>query len=139
MALTRAARNCRCILLVEEDAETRRVLVRALEGEGYRVNAASSADDAAGMLGRMFEPPAALLVDLPIASLRAVEAARRLRGASGFAEVFPILVLADEYQPDLEGIEKWVGPRDVVIHLESFVQLRVVIGAMLDQPMERSG
>jgi two-component system response regulator MprA len=76
------------ILVVDDDAPIRRMLVRTLEAEGYRVD--SAADGGAALAAVERRVPDALVLDVAMPDLDGLAVCRRLRG-KGLA--LPILLL----------------------------------------------
>jgi two-component system response regulator MprA len=76
------------ILVVDDDAPIRRMLVRTLEAEGYRVD--SAADGGAALAAVERTVPDALVLDVAMPDLDGLAVCRRLRG-KGLA--LPILLL----------------------------------------------
>ena len=78
------------VLVVEDAAEIRDLMVQVLEGEGYRV--ATAADGAAGLAAALADPPALVLTDLVMPGLDGAELCRRLR-ADQRTRAVPVLVM----------------------------------------------
>ncbi|XXF80924.1 hybrid sensor histidine kinase/response regulator [Myxococcaceae bacterium GXIMD 01537] len=73
------------ILLVEDDADCREVLQQVLEQEGYRVMAASRADEARSILSHI--RPALVLLDLRLSEEDGRSVLRFIRGTASLADV----------------------------------------------------
>ena len=96
------------VLVVEDDAYFRRLLVDLLEDESYRVAAAPSGADA--LAACAYEPPDLLLLDLRLPDMPGVDLLLRLRASgltspvlvtSGFPEAYwcALEVEADSFLP----------------------------------------
>jgi DNA-binding response OmpR family regulator len=90
------------ILLVDDDERLREIVGMALEGEGYRVRSARSAEEAREMLDR--EEPDLLILDVMLPGSDGFELCREIRTARGL----PILMLTAK-----------TDTVDVVVGLES--------------------
>ena len=126
------------IFLVEEDDETRPLLKRNLERDGYRVLLALDEEDAHERVsgGR-------LTADLMIVNLvgvppdKSLQAGRRIR--QGAELTVPIVVIAEKYGEDLEGTDVNVSGRDWITYLEDHDQLQNLLARLLDQPSIKLG
>lgn len=106
------------IFLIEEDDETRRVLVRNLRRRGYRVAVAVDEEDALGRVrgGR-------LRADLVLVNLvgktadECLSVGRRVRGQAEFDGATPLVVMPEKYGKDVEGTDVNVGGSDWVHYL----------------------
>jgi DNA-binding response OmpR family regulator len=120
------------IFLVEEDDETRPILKRNLEREGYRVLLALDEADAQSRVsgGR-------LTADLMLVNLvgvqpdEALQAGRRIR-QDAESDV-PLVVMAEKYGADLEGTDVNVGDDDWITYLEDHDQLKNLLARLLDK------
>lgn len=74
-------------MLVDDDERLREIVAMALEGEGYRVRAAGSAEDAAVLLDE--EEPDLMILDVMLPGRDGFELCREIRTSSGI----PILML----------------------------------------------
>jgi DNA-binding response OmpR family regulator len=90
------------VLLVDDDARLREIVSMALEGEGYRVKGAGSADDAMRLLER--DDPDLLILDVMLPGRDGFELCREIRTKSPL----PILMLTAK-----------TDTVDVVVGLES--------------------
>lgn len=90
------------ILLVDDDERLREIVGMALEGEGYEVHAAASAEEAGDLLAR--EEPDLLILDVMLPGKDGFELCREVRTTSGV----PILMLTAK-----------TDTVDVVVGLES--------------------
>jgi len=101
--------SSKCILVVEDDMDTRRWLARALEGEGWQV---TEAENGRVALERLAEtPPDLILLDLMMPEMDGFEFLAELRSNSTVREV-PVVVItaADLSEADRErlngGVER---------------------------------
>ena len=94
--------NTPTILLVDDDARLREIVGMALEGEGYGVRAAASAEEAVAILDR--DDPDLLILDVMLPGLDGFELCREIRTKSPV----PILMLTAK-----------TDTVDVVVGLES--------------------
>ena len=117
------------ILLVEEDDETRPLLKRNLEQEGYRVLLALDEEDAHDRVsgGR-------LTADLMLVNLvgvepdEALQAGRRIRQDAELD--VPLVVMAENYGPDVESTDVNVSGKDWITYLEDHDQLRNLLARL---------
>ena len=125
------------ILLVEEDDETRPLLKRNLESDGYHVLSALDEEDAhervrGGRLGADL-----ILVDLVGAEPdEALEAGRRIRQKAELD--VPLVVMAEKFGKELEGRDLNVSGTDWITYLEDHEQLRRLLGGLTAKRAGRS-
>ena len=128
------------ILLIEEDDETRSVLVPNLRGQGYRVVAALDEEDALARAdgGGLRADGGGLRADLvlvnlvmkPLAELLRVE--RLVRERMGLGGETPLVVMPERYGKDVEGTNVNVEGRDWVVYLgEESGQLHDLLAQLL--------
>lgn len=67
------------LLVVEDEPSLRAVLSRSLEGAGYRVTVAESAEEALRLAARLDDPPDALVTDIVLPGAHGAELAREIR------------------------------------------------------------
>ena len=75
-------RGSESVLVVEDDASVRRLIVRALESGGYRVTPASDGIDALQQVASALTPPDLLVSDVVMPKLSGLELAQQLRAAN---------------------------------------------------------
>jgi DNA-binding response OmpR family regulator len=93
------------LLVAEDDAATRHILVKTLEKFGYRVTAAKNGIDAMTLLGDEEDPPELALIDWMMPGMNGLEICRRLK-ARKRPFVFIILLTARCSDEDvIEGLE----------------------------------
>lgn len=97
------------ILVIEDDAPVRMLMVRTLEAAGYRVAAVSTALEAVSVLRR--EPPALLLTDLVLPGLDGANASLSMKDAPGMAAI-PVILTSGA--PDLEARARESGAEDSI-------------------------
>jgi signal transduction histidine kinase len=85
-----APRGTETVLVVDDDAQVRRAMVAVLEGHGYRVTQAASAEEAIAIVGAARPPFDAAVVDVVMPAVGGAELARRLRELRD-ARALPIL------------------------------------------------
>jgi DNA-binding response OmpR family regulator len=121
------------IFLVEEDDETRPILRRNLEHEGYRVLLALDEEDAHDRVigGR-------LVADLILVNLvgvqpdEALHSGRRIRQDAELA--VPLVVMAEKYGADVEGTDVNVSGNDWITYPEDHDQLKNLLARLLHKP-----
>lgn len=119
------------ILLAEDDAPVRNVLVRGLEESGYIVDAVDRGDDALHML-RLYEYAAAIL-DWRMPGLAGDEVVRQARVLKIFT---PILMLTarDGVSDRVHGLDS--GADDYLVKPVSFEELLARLRALLRRPRQ---
>jgi len=80
------------VLVVDDDEDTRDLLVWHLEQAGYRVGAASSAAVALARIDAMDVPPRLVLLDLMMPGMSADELVGALRGRPSHAAIAVVLI-----------------------------------------------
>src|SRR3954466_9875182 len=92
------------IFLIEEDDQTRQVLVRNLRGEGYRVIVAIDEDDALGRIEGGQAPVDLVLINLVRKSAdECLRVGRRVREHMNHNGHTPLVVMPEKYGKDVEG------------------------------------
>lgn len=114
------------LLVVEDDADLRRQLVKGLESNGYTVEETADGQEAL-YLGTEFSYDLAI-VDLGLPSLSGVELIREWRAAE---RNFPILILTarSDWQDKVEGLE--AGADDYLVKPFQFEELLARLNALL--------
>jgi DNA-binding NtrC family response regulator len=97
--LSESLRKRHRVLLLEDDSESRKIILAALKKSGYRVEEAASSDQAVILLGRNAHSPAvsAILCDIRAAKIKGLEAAAYFRAR--YPQI-PVIVTAA--YPDIE-------------------------------------
>jgi DNA-binding response OmpR family regulator len=117
--------NQPCILLIEEDDDTRPLLRQNLTRYGYRVLLALDEEDALERVGARYVHADAVLINLVDKSTDEVlQAGRRIREHAKYDGRTPLIVMADKFGADLEGTNVKVGDNDWIAYLEEHDQLR---------------
>ena len=119
------------IFLIEEDDETRRLLVANLKRQGYRVLLAVDEEDARDRVsgGR-------LRADLVLVNLvgkppsEVLEIGRRIRSCAELRGGTPLVVMAEKYGPDLEGTDVQAGENDWITYPEDGEQLERLLARL---------
>lgn len=114
------------LLVVEDDADLRRQLVKGLESNGYTVEETADGQEAL-YLGTEFSYDLAI-VDLGLPSLSGVELIREWRAAE---RNFPVLILTarSDWQDKVEGLE--AGADDYLVKPFQFEELLARLNALL--------
>lgn len=86
------------ILVVEDDAVSRRVLVRLLESLGCKVNAATNGDEAVNAASQTAY--SLIFMDRRLPGVDGLEATRRIRAAEGGQRHTPIVALTADAMPE---------------------------------------
>jgi DNA-binding response OmpR family regulator len=119
------------IFLIEEDDETRRLLVASLKGQGYRVLLAVDEEDAMERAGGGRLEADLVLVNLVgKAPEEAIVSGRRIRGHAELSAGTPLVVLAEKYGPDLEGTDVQVGENEWITYPENGEQLERLLARL---------
>lgn len=125
--------NPRTILLIEEDDETRTLLVQNLRGYGYRVVVALDEADAIDRVAGGGIPADLVLVNLVgKAADEVLAVGRRVREQARYDGRTPLVVMPEKYGKDVEGTEVNVEGNDWVFYLgEESGQLRDFLARLL--------
>lgn len=121
-----------CILLVEEDDDTRDLLKKNLRRYGYRVSLALDEEDALDRVGG-----GRVKADLVLINLvgkppgKVLDIGRRIREHARYDGHTPLVVIAEKYGPDLEGTDVNVTGNDWITYLEDPNQLRNLLAQLV--------
>jgi CheY-like chemotaxis protein len=127
--------NRRTILLVEEDDETRSVLLPNLKKQGYRVLPALDEADAIERVSADGAEADLVLINLVgEAPEAALAAGRRIRAHAKYDGRTPLVVMAEKYGKELEGTDVNVSGNDWITYPEDHDQLRNLLARLLNQP-----
>jgi CheY-like chemotaxis protein len=118
------------ILVVQDVEETRDGLEKLLTGDGYRVDATHTEDDA--VIRAQRQPPHLLLVNLGKPAAEVIAVARRIRDRAGMREEIPVVIFCSEAV--VEGEEIALGNQVYVTRPDNFNQLRRSLGRLLSPP-----
>jgi CheY-like chemotaxis protein len=116
------------ILIVEDNADNRKLLLWTLEDEGYAVEWAASAEEALAALER--RPFDVVLMDIALPGMDGMEATRRLRAQPRFAALPVIAVTAHAVRGQVEAILA-SGVSDLVTKPIDEARLKQVIRSYL--------
>lgn len=124
--------NQAVIFLIEEDNETRPLLKQSLQRYGYGVIIAVSEEDALQRVDGGGTRADLVLINLVGKSPEeALEAGRRIRKHSKHDGHTPLIVMAEKYGPDLEGVDFNVTGNDWITYLEDAEQLENLLARLL--------
>jgi two-component system response regulator PhoP len=114
------------LLIVEDEPDLRRQLVKSLEGRGYTVEECADGEEALYM-GREY-PYDLAIVDLGLPKLSGVEVIRRWRAEE---KAFPVLILTarGDWQDKVEGLE--AGADDYLVKPFHMEELAARLNALL--------
>jgi len=97
------------VLLVDDDAEVRAILLAHLESSGYTVLAAAGGAEALALLARESGHVRLLLSDISMPGMSGVELARRVKQAHPALPILLISGYSEELQGDLQGCVRFLG------------------------------
>lgn len=127
--------NQPCLLLVEDDDDTRRVLKQNLTRYGYRVFVALDEEDALERLNAGGFMADLMLVDLVGKSTDEVlDIGRRIRRHARYDGRTPLVVMAEKYGADVEGTNVNVSENDWITYLEEPHQLKNLLARLVNRP-----
>ena len=120
------------IFLLEEDDETRLLLRKNLEAEGYRVIVAIDERDALDRIDGGSVPTDVIIVNLVRRSPQeALTVGRRVRARAKRDGHIPLVVIAEIYGEELEGTDENVIGNDWITYPEDSAQLRTLLRRLL--------
>jgi DNA-binding response OmpR family regulator len=125
--------NQSTIFLVEEDDETRKLLVKNLRGAGYRVIVAIDEEDALERLGDGHIHADLVLVNLVGKTAdEALSVGRRVRKHAKYDGNTPLVVMPEKYSKDVEGTNVNVEGNDWIHYLgEEPDQLKNLLASLI--------
>ena len=115
------------ILVVQDVEETRDCVEALLKADGYRVDAARDEEDAVIQAQR--KRPDLILVNLGMAVVEVIVAARRIRERAKLSEEAPVVIFCVEGVG--EGGEVEIGQNVYVTRPDNFNQLRGLLGRLV--------
>jgi DNA-binding response OmpR family regulator len=119
------------IFLVEEDDETRRLLVHTLKKQGYRVLLALDEEDASERVsGGRLQADLILVNLVGKTPVEVLAIGRRIRSRAELPAGTPLVVMAEKYGPDLEGTDVQAGDTDWITYLEGGEQLERLLARL---------
>lgn len=120
------------IFLVESDDDTRPLMKRNLQKQGYKVIVALDEEDALERLedgGARYD---LLLYNVVgVSPEEALDSARRIHGQAGKDGATAIVVMAEKYNSEMEGKDVAVGHREYVTYLADAEQLHRLLDRLL--------
>ncbi len=112
------------ILLIEHDDETRPLLMYNLRSQGFRAIVVLEEEDAIErMSGKNTCPDVILLNQVKLSIDEFINMGRRIRRAAGKPCRTPIVVMAERFGVDMEGLDVLVGESEYVTYPEDAQQL----------------
>ena len=122
------------IFLIEEDDETRRVLVENLRGDGYRVIVALDEDDALERVSGGHVHADLVLVNLVRKSLEeALRIGRSIRELVRYDSRTPLVVMPEKYDREVEGTDVNIEGNDWIHYLgEEPHQLKNLLSRLVE-------
>jgi CheY-like chemotaxis protein len=126
-------KNQSTIFLIEEDDETRRLLMQQLRGDGYHVIVAIDEKDALERVEGGHVHADLVLINLVKKSLEeALRIGRRVREQAKYDGHTPLVVMPEKYDKDVEGTDVNVEGNDWIHYLgEEPDQLRNLLARLL--------
>ncbi len=125
------------IFLVEEDKDAHRPLKRGLRERGYRVLAVLDLEDALEWLKATFVPADLVLINLVgKPAEETLEIGRAIRQHAKYNGHTPLVVMPDQFKPELEGQDVNVAGNDWITYYEDGEQLHRLVARLL--PLEQS-
>jgi DNA-binding response OmpR family regulator len=121
------------ILLIEEDDETRPILRKNLQKDGYRLLLAVDEADARDRL----EGDGQVRADLILINLvgktpaEVLQIGQQLRKHGKYDSTTPLVVMAEKYGTDLEGTDVEVGHNDWITYPEDAEQLHSLLARLI--------
>lgn len=120
------------ILLIEEDNETRSLLRRNLQKDGYRLLLAVDEEDALDRLaGGQVRADLILINLVGKAPGEVLQTGQRIRERGRYDSTTPLVVLAEKYGTDVEGTDVEVGGNDWITYPEDAEQLHKLLARLI--------
>jgi CheY-like chemotaxis protein len=113
------------ILLIEDDDESRRLLVANLRDRGYRILSAFDEQNAIDWIlsNEEISIDFILINQVEISIQKCVERLNFIYQRTGLSPTIPSVIIADRYQAALEGTEEQFNDNKYIIYLENIQQL----------------
>lgn len=112
------------ILLLEQDDDTRPLLMHNLRCQGYRVLIALDFEDALERMdGKRKRLDLILLNQFRLSIDESINMGRCIRHRAGLSSSTPVIVIAEQYGADMEGKDILVGESEYVTYPEDGQQL----------------
>jgi PleD family two-component response regulator len=124
------------ILLIEEDDETRPLLRRNLQKDGYRLLLAVDEEDALDRLGGDVQVRANLILINLVGKTpdEVLRIGQRIREHGKYDSTTPLVVIAEKYGEDVEGTDVNVGDNDWITYPEDAGQLHRLLARLTTPP-----
>jgi DNA-binding response OmpR family regulator len=121
------------ILLIEEDDETRAILRRNLQKDGYRLLLAIDEADALDRLAGDGQVRADLILINLVGKTPAevLQTGQRIREHGKYDSTTPLVVLAEKYGEEVEGTDVKVGGNDWITYPEDAGQLHRLLARLI--------
>ncbi|MGL5794546.1 MAG: hypothetical protein ACRC06_09085 [Waterburya sp.] len=113
------------ILLIEDDDESRRLLVANLRDRGYRVLSAFDEQNAIDWIlsNKEISIDLILINQVEVSRQECVEKIERISKQTALSPKIPSVIIAERYQAALEGTEEQINDNKYIIYLENIQQL----------------
>lgn len=120
------------ILLIEQDDETRPLLKHNLHTLGYSVTDELDEIGAVERIrGSQVKPHLILINQIKQSTDAAISMGRRIRQDADLPEGTPIVIYADDFEPELQGQDVQVGDHEYVTYPEDGEQLFNLISRLI--------
>ena len=120
------------ILLIEEDDETRYILRRNLQKDGYRLLLAVDEADALDRLSDGQARADLILINLVGKTpAEVLQTGQRIRERGRYDNTTPLVVLAEKFGEDVEGTDVEVGDNDWITYPEDAEQLHKLLARLI--------
>ncbi|GAB4535019.1 MAG: hypothetical protein Tsb0014_21660 [Pleurocapsa sp.] len=113
------------LLLIENDDETRRLLIEILRDRPYRILLAINEDNAIEWLlsNDRINIDLILMNQVKISRQECQKAIAKIYQQTSLSSTIPSVIMAERYHATLEGTEEKVGDNQYIIYLEDVEQL----------------
>jgi DNA-binding response OmpR family regulator len=117
------------ILLIENDDETRRLLIENLRDRGYRVIPTFDEQNVLELLlsGDRIDIDLVLMNQVQLSREKCIATLSRIYREANFSDRIPSVILAEHYQNALEGTEEKISDSQYILYLENAEQLFTLI------------
>lgn len=120
------------IFLIEEDDETRSILRRNLQKDGYRLLLAVDEADALDRLNNGQARADLILINLVGKTpAEVLQTGQRIREHGQYDSTTPLVVLAEKYGADVEGTDVEVGGNDWITYPADAEQLHNLLARLI--------
>jgi DNA-binding response OmpR family regulator len=122
------------ILLIEEDDETRAILRRNLQKDGYHLLLAVDEADALDRLADGQRRANLILINLVGKTPdKVLEIGQRIREHGKYNSTTPLVVMAEKYGEDVEGTDVHVGNNNWITYPEDAEQLHTLLARLISR------